>query len=57
MSLEKAVNHGVHGEHGENKRTCVDQCICIRGEARDNYKIKFFAVLAVFAVVRIKVLT
>jgi hypothetical protein len=34
MNLEKAVNHGVHGDHGEKTKGCMSVIIHLLGEAR-----------------------
>ena len=54
MILEKAVNHGGHGEHSEKTRSYVSLSNHPLGARKKIQKLKLFAVPAVFAVVELR---
>gem|GEM_PF-6404105 len=56
MNLEKAVNHGDHGEHGV-KSKCYAGFVChLSGDTNDFRNILFFFVFSVFSVVQMRFL-
>jgi hypothetical protein len=54
FNLEKAVNHGEHGAHGEKTATFVPSTYHPWGEAGASRKLLFFRRVAVIAVVQMR---
>jgi hypothetical protein len=56
MNIEKTVNHGGHGEHGEKTRGYFNYSNHPLSESGAKSKSRIFAVPAVFAVVELRFL-
>ena len=52
MTLEKAVHHGAHGDHGESTAPCMYRANPLSVEASAKVWLLFFRSVAVFAVVQ-----